>query len=246
MVLTPLAQDLAQPVRELLLQVQSTLESTPRFNPATSTRHFSLAVSDYVTRVVIVDLLRHVKAVAPGITFGLRAPGTRAAADLERNQLDFLVAPEEFLAAAQPKEVLFEDTHTCIVWTGNTQVGSVMSVEQYLSSGHVAVRVAEDGANYDERVLQGMNYQRRVEVITPSFDLAPQLVIGTHRIATVATRLAIKHASLLPIRLVPLPIEIPPMVEMLQWHRVHERDPAHVWLRTQLREVLATMEKATA
>jgi LysR family transcriptional regulator, nod-box dependent transcriptional activator len=246
MVLTPLAQDLAQPVRELLLQVQSTLESTPRFNPATSTRHFSLAVSDYITSVVIVDLVRQVKGIAPGITFELRPPGARAAADLERNQLDFLVAPDGYLASAHPKEVVFEDTHTCIVWTGNRHVGSVMSVEQYLSAGHISVRVAEDGVNYDERVLQGMNHQRRIEVITPSFDLAPQLVVGTDRIATVATRLAIKYATVLPIRLVPLPIEIPPMVEMLQWHRVHDRDPAHVWLRAQLREVVGTLEKATA
>jgi LysR family transcriptional regulator, nod-box dependent transcriptional activator len=246
MVLTPLAENLARPVRDLLLQVQSTLESTPCFNPATSTRHFSLAVSDYVTSVAMIDLVRHVKAVAPSITFELRPPGPRAAADLERNQLDFLVAPEDYVSSSHPREVLFEDTHTCIVCAANQHVGSVMSMEHYLSSGHVAVRVTEEGANYDERMLQRMNHHRRIEVITPSFELAPQLVVGTDRIATVATRLAVKFAGLLPIRLVPLPIAIPPMVEMLQWHRVHDRDPAHVWLRAQLREVIASGERVTA
>ena len=76
------------------------------------------------------------------------------------------------------------------------------------------------------------------KVVTPSFDWAPQLVVGTERIATVATRLAVKYARLLPIKLVPVPIEMPPMVEMLQWHRAHDHDPAHSWLRAQMREAV--------
>ena len=75
--------------------------------------------------------------------------------------------------------------------------------------------------------------------MTPSFDLAPQLVIGTDRIATVATRLACKYAALLPIKLLPVPIDIPPMIEVLQWHRAHDQDPAHTWLRAQLKQSVA-------
>jgi DNA-binding transcriptional LysR family regulator len=67
----------------------------------------------------------------------------------------------------------------------------------------------------------------------------PQLVIGTDRIATVAARLARKYAKLLPIKLVPVPIEIPPMIEVLQWHRAHDQDPAHQWLRSQLKRTVA-------
>ena len=41
MMLTPLARDLVQPVRDVLLQVQATIITKPRFEAATSTRHFS-------------------------------------------------------------------------------------------------------------------------------------------------------------------------------------------------------------
>jgi len=51
-----------------------------------------------------------------------------------------------------------------------------------------------------------------------SFDLAPQLVVGTNRIATVPTRLACKYAKFLPLKLLPLPIDVSPLVEKLQWH----------------------------
>ena len=239
MVLTPLADDLVQPLRDVLLQVHGTITTKPRFDPASSERRFSIAVSDYVTSVLMIDLLRHVKAEAPKITFELRPVGQRAVEDLERGDLDFLIAPE-YLAPVHPTEVLFEDTHTCIAWTKNPHVGSSISLDQYLQLGHVIVRVGEGTAvNHDERVLRRLNHKRIVEVVTPTFDLAPQLVVGTDRIATVPTRLACKYAKFLPLKLLPLPVDISPIHEKLQWHRAHSQDPANTWLRTQLKEAVA-------
>jgi DNA-binding transcriptional LysR family regulator len=239
MVLTPLAEDLVQPVRDVLLQVQATIATKPRFDPGTSTRHFSIAVSDYVTSVLMVDFLRDIQSESPSITFELRPVGKRAAEALESGELDLLIAPEPYVSAVHPKQVLFQDTHTCVAWKKNKKVGSTISVDQYLALGHVIVHVGDVGsANYDERVLRGLNHRRNIEVVTPSFDLAPQLVIGTDRITTVATRLACKYASLLPIKLLPVPIDIPPMTEVLQWHRAHEQDPAHTWLRSQLQQTV--------
>ena len=238
MVLTPLADDLVQPLRDVLLQVHGTITTKTRFDPASSKRHFSIAVSDYVTSVLMIDLLRHVKAEAPTITFELRPIGQPAGEDLERGDLDFLIAPEEYLAPVHPAELLFQDTHTCVAWAKNPHVGSSISLDQYLQLGHVIVRVGE-AANHDERVLRRLNHRRLVEVVTPTFDLAPQLVVGTHRIATVPTRLACKYAKFLPLKLLSLPVDISPIHEKLQWHRAHSQDPANTWLRTQLKEAVA-------
>jgi LysR family nod box-dependent transcriptional activator len=239
MVLTPLAENLVQPVRDVLLQVQAAIATRPRFDPAVSDRHFTIAVSDYVTSVLMADFLRDVRRQAPSITFQLRRLGRRASEDLESGTLDFLIAPDPYVSAAHPKEVLFEETHTCIAWTGNRRVGRTMSVEQYLSLGHVLVQLDETGPNYDERVLRDLKHKRRVEVVTASFEVAPQLVVGTERIATLATRLARKYAKSLPIKLLPVPVDIPPMIEVLQWHRAHDQDPAHAWLRLQLKQAVA-------
>src|SRR4051812_40493051 len=163
MVLTPLAQDLMQPVRDVLLQVQSTIATKPRFDPATSTRHVSVAVSDYVTSVLMADFLRDLQCQSPSITFDLRPVGKRAAEDLESGELDLLIAPEMFASSVHPKEVLFEDTHTCIAWSRNRNIGTTISVDQYLTLGHVIVHVGERGsANYDERMLRALNHRRNV------------------------------------------------------------------------------------
>lgn len=74
-----------------------------------------------------------------------------------------------------------------------------------------------------------------------AFSLAPQLVVGTDRVTTITTRLAAKYAETLPLRLIPLPFDMPPMVEMLQWHQVHDYDPAHHWFRQLIARVLRTL-----
>jgi hypothetical protein len=50
MVLTPVAEGLVEPVRTSSSRIRSTLGSKPAFDPATASRHRSLAVSDDVSR----------------------------------------------------------------------------------------------------------------------------------------------------------------------------------------------------
>ena len=193
-----------------------------------------------MTEILLADVLRAARCEAPLITFDLRPVGRRASEDLESGELDFLISPEGYVSSSQPTEVLFDDTYTCAVWSGNTSIGKTLTLEQYMKLGHVAVNVAgnEPPMNYDEQFLRRSNVKRRVEVSVPAFSLAPQLVVGTDRVATLTTRLAAKYAKTLPLRLLPLPIALPPMVEMLQWHKVHEYDPAHHWFRGLLRTVV--------
>jgi len=138
---------------------------------------------------------------------------------------------------------LFEDTYTCVAWEGNASIGTSMTLEEYLNVGHVVVNVAgaEQPGNYDEQFLRRSNFKRRVEISVPTFSLAPQLVVGTGRVATITTRLAVKCAASLPLKLVPMPIAIPPMVEMLQWHKVHDYDPASQWFRRLLKEAVTDL-----
>jgi DNA-binding transcriptional LysR family regulator len=240
MALTPVAEGLVEPVRDILVRVRGTLGSKPHFDPLTATRHLSVAVSDYVTEILIADVLRRARRQAPHMTFELRAVGRRATEDLERGELDFLISPAGYVSPGHPTDVLFEDTYTCVAWAGNDSIGSSLTLEEYLNLGHVVVSVAgaEQPGNYDEQFLRRSSFRRQVEISVPSFSLAPQLVVGTGRIATITTRLAVKCAATLPLKLLPMPIAIPPMVEMLQWHEVHDYDPASQWFRRLLKDAV--------
>src|SRR5204862_5486832 len=48
----------------------------------------------------------------------------------------------------------------------------------------------------------------------------------------------------LPI--LPFPVKIPPLVELLQWHKAHSRNAAHLWFRAEIKQAAASMEFASA
>lgn len=237
MILTPLAQILVAPVRNLLLQAQAAIGTKSRFDPTASRRHFSIAVSDYVATVFMADALAGIRKQAPHVTFELMHTSERAVEALEAGNLDFMIAPEIFASKLHPKLDLFEDSHSVIAWRKNSRIGTRISLAEYLELGHVAVHVGEGaGPNFDEIYLRRLKFKRRAEVTTHSFDVVPHLVVGTDRIATVATRLAKKYAKFLPIRVLSLPVQLPPMTEVLQWHKHRDQDPAYIWLRQVVEE----------
>ena len=80
MVLTPVAEGLVgpgagHPAARFVARWGRSRGSTRR----RATRHLSLAVSDYVTEILMADVLRAARCEAPHITFELRPVGRRAA-----------------------------------------------------------------------------------------------------------------------------------------------------------------------
>jgi hypothetical protein len=78
---------------------------------------------------------------------------------------------------------------------------------------------------FDEWFVERFGRERRIEVVTTAFNLVPQLLIGTSRIATLYGRLAMFYARYLPLKLVAAPVEIPPLEEHIQWHKSRDQDP---------------------
>jgi DNA-binding transcriptional LysR family regulator len=64
----------------------------------------------------------------------------------------------------------------------------------------------------------------------PSFLVVPYLLVGTERIATVPTRIALGSSARIRQILTP-PADIPRFTMCQAWHELHRHDPAHRWLR---------------
>lgn len=238
MVLTPLAESLQQPVRELLLQIHTLLETRPGFDPASSTRHFRLVMSDFVSTVLMTEVIRRAQQLAPQVTFELISNNLDAPLDLlERADVDLLVMPMEFLAPHHPREIVFEDRYVCIVSDDHPEVRQTLTAQQYLALGHVGVRFGHARLpTLDQWFVSREGYDRRMEVFAMNFGSLPQFIVGTRRIATVFSRLAESFAQQLPLRVLPIPFEIPPIVEAMQWHTAFEDDPGIRWLRDLLKQ----------
>lgn len=239
MVPTPLAESLTQPIREILLKVQSTIETRPGFDPASSQRLFTLMMSDYVSMVVMNEVVRHVESVAPHVRFELISNNVDAPIEvLDRADVDILIMPQNFISESHPRETLFDDEYCCVVWKDNPLVGDTLTLDQYFELGHVVVKFGVSRApTIDERVISALERNRRVEVIAMSFSAVPVYVVGTRRIATIHRRLAEAYTKYLPLKVLQPPIEFPHVTQAMQWHKYFDQDPGTVWLRGVLKEV---------
>jgi DNA-binding transcriptional LysR family regulator len=173
MTLTPLAKGLVEPVRDLLLQAEAIRNHDPAFDPGASTRQFRMMMSDYVETVVMTEVLPRIEKVAPRVTLELISNFEGGFEALDRGEVDLAITPARYLSPAHPSERLFEDEFTCLVWSGNTQVGSSIGLKTYLSLGHVVVRFGKHQQlpSFDEWFVEHFGHERRIEVVTTAFNL---------------------------------------------------------------------------
>lgn len=236
LLLTPRAVGLIEPVREVLMRIDSTIATQPEFDPATEQRDFTLLASDFTTTVLIPPLLESLYKEAPGIRIHLRGQTARPDEMLEQGKADFLIIPSQYLAKDHPSVALFEDEYVCVTWDGNTRVRERMSFDDYLACGHVIANFSgeQQASTFDGWFIDSFDVKRRIEVSAPTMAALPALVVGTDRVATVQRRVAERAQAYLPIRLWEPPLKIPRLVQMLQWHKYRNNDAAVAWLRQRL------------
>lgn len=244
---TPLAQSLTEPVRRVLLDIQSTIVNKPEFDPRTCKRHFKLIATDFVTTVILGPLAQRLQQRAPHITLDIQHASDRYNQMLTQGEVDFVIMPDQYLSNLHAKELLFEDDYQCVVWSQNTLVGEQLSLEEYLKLGHIAVNFGSAREpSFSEKILQGYNHLRRVELTTSSFITVPHLLVGTQRVAVIPRSLMSLYGEFLSLRALTPPFEMPLLREFTLWNKVLDSDPAHRWIRNLLQEIAAEYTLRTA
>jgi DNA-binding transcriptional LysR family regulator len=244
MELTPLAERLAQPIRELVLKGEAIVEKNQGFRPNESTRTFRLNMSDYEAAVLMNRALPRIREFAPFVQVAITSIVDQPTREyLDRGYLDLIVTPAEHTSQHHPSERLFDDRCVAVVWSQNPIAREGLTLDTYLAGGHIAAYLGQlIGWSFDEVFATRSGYQRRIEVVVPSFSMIFSQIVGSQLIATVQERLARFYAQYFPISIFPCPIPIPRIETRLQWHRSHDGDPGIQWLRQMLRDTAAELE----
>lgn len=236
MIPTASAVQLAPLVREELLRIRSLISSATAFDPATSTRRFRIAASDYITTVLLVPLRRLLETEAPGISMEISLPEDGTADRLAKGEFDLILTPREFVAPDHPTALLFEERQVVVGWKDNPLFTQDLDLDAFTSARHAAVRIS--GRNtYIDKALDSLGITLQPEIVAPSFIQLPYFLPGTNLVALMHERLALHMAEVLPLRIATPPFAVPPMREMAQFHSARSGDAGLNWLLAQLRRV---------
>jgi len=232
--LTPLAERLLPDVRDALRQVERTLEARTEFDPATSTRTFSLVMSDYAVTVLVDPLLRRVQELAPGVGLTVNPiPGDMQESDRSLLQHDLMIAPLGFTFPGESEEI-FRDRYVCLIDPGNSWLAD--GALSLASFGALPQAVATFGQremlNQAEQALVTLGLPRHVQVTTEGWLPLPFVVAGTNLVAVVPERLARRVAGTAGVVVVEPPFGTIELIEAVWWHPTRSGDQALRWLRS--------------
>jgi DNA-binding transcriptional LysR family regulator len=235
---TDRAMALVAPVRSLLLEMERLLEPPQAFDPASSQRRFTIAATDYMEFLLLPDLSRLIEQVAPGIDIHIkRTESAFPLTQLENGSLDVVLG---FSSVLEPPaqlccEHLFVDLMACVVREDHPNIRHVPSLAEYLAAAHMLISRTGSQVGVIDAKLTEMGLERRINLIVPHFLSAPLIVAETDMILSLPYRLAAQFRKLVALKILPVPLDLPNYDLVMIWHPLREKDPAHCWLREQIK-----------
>ena len=243
--LTPLAQALQGQLGETLEQLQRVVAAQPRFDPATSDRRFVVSCSDSVLAVLGPRLVAAATRDAPRASLDFRSLDARVTTDpmtLLRD-VDLLVVPRGLFALPDvPSAELYRDRWVCATWRGSSVVGDRLSLEDVGRARWVMPFQELLMASPADAALATLGVDRHCAVRVESFSVLDRLVVGTDLLVLFHERLAGELAAH-DLRVVELPVALPPITETVWWHPSRQLDPGHRWLLDVVTEVSAALDQ---
>lgn len=238
---TSYAEELMPEVKRVIRQVDDLIAMSTDFDPAQSERFFHLMTSDSISTVLLSPTISAMQTIAPGIKVDIRLPEETLNSKFENGEIDLSLAPQEFLSPQHPSELIYKESHVIVGWDKNPVFKKKITQEIFLEASHVSVSIGPNSTpSFTERNMQKIGYERRIDIHAPHFSSLPWLLANTNRLAVIQKRLAIKFASVFPLKFAPLPFEFPEMQVMLQYHTAREKDEGLQWLRGLLHKTAAS------
>ncbi len=228
--LTPLARRLAPELREFCAAAERLL-SPPTFDPGTAALNFSVLANDLTELLIVPRLVAAVDRLAPGCRLTVRTPLPH----LMDETIDLAI-----IGAPVPKgpflsRVLFEEHFVVIARPGHPVMRAGISAEDYAGMQHALVSPTGEGVTGPvDGALKQLGLTRRIGLSVTRFTTLPSIVSSTDLIAAIPSRFAERPEVHSLCNVWPLPFESPRFTMKLVWHRSHDTDPAHVWLRSLL------------
>ncbi|WP_229215624.1 LysR family transcriptional regulator [Duganella sp. CY15W] len=237
--LTPRGEMLAGPVTRLLEDVRG-IVSPAVFDPAAATGRFTIAAHDHLSLTVLAGLIARFEHQAPALSLHIAQPAGDNVRLIEQGGADLALGIFNTLPGSLHRRGLYDDDLVCVVRSGHACVAGGLGLERYVGLRHVAVTISGVGESAVDVALSAQGRTRHVAVRVPHFLAAAMLVADSDMILTLPGRLARLLAQQLPLALLEVPLQLAPLSPAMIWHERVHRDPAHVWVRQQLVDVVAS------
>jgi DNA-binding transcriptional LysR family regulator len=238
---TARALELAAPIAEILSRVRSVLSSATPFQPATSTRRFSIGAPDGASAVFLPVLLGTLRGLAPRVDISIRqllpTPGKLsperawqpAFDELEARAIDVAVIPLDRVPARFLLQPLYDEDFVVAARAGHPFLTDP-GLDHYCELAHLVVSFSGDPFGFVDDALAKRGRRRRVALTVSNFMFALPLIADSDLIAALPRSFVAMHAARFGVTAIEPPLPLP----RFQMHAVVPRaalmDEGLAWL----------------
>jgi DNA-binding transcriptional LysR family regulator len=233
MVLTPRAEALVSPLHTLLMDAERLLGGGATFDPATTTRRFVIAATDFLATVLMPALLDAAAKEAPGASLEIVPSSRRGNAWLlETGDVDLALGALVDEAPGIRRMDLLTESFACAARKGHPRIDGALDLESYVQTPHLLITLGDDtGPTWVDQALTKLGRKRHIAARVRYFMAAPLIVARSDLLFTGPSMLIRYFAELVPLQVLRPPFDLPTFPEEAYWHQRFDEEPAHTWFR---------------
>ncbi|ABS67629.1 LysR family transcriptional regulator [Xanthobacter versatilis] len=224
---TPLAIDLREPVAKFIHLSRVIAQKRSVFDPETTERTFSIVASDYIASVLLTRVGRRLVSATSHVNLRHVPISAAAIQKFLQGTYDFLVAPGYVYQNWPNTKFLFADRFVVIACRDNTEVGSQLTLDEFLNHPLAVCRFGDlSQPSVVEEFLMKHDCEHSARVECESFGLLVDYIVGTPMLASLPLSYARMRVQRSPIRLVTPMFDMPVIRQQILWHGYSESEPA--------------------
>lgn len=232
---TPLAEQLAPGIQEALSSLRRSVSGWQAFDPQRDRRSFTLNMAEQLEPLVLPAVLGQLQRVAPQVQ--LRSSCVHWAElqlELAAGRVDLAIEIARPTDAELRQQQLLRDP-LCVM--AGPAFSGELTTQRYLAAEHVAVTSRRRGICVEDLALANLGLARRVRQHCQHYLSAALLVAQGELLLSLPRRYAELLNRGLGNRLLPMPLDLPPVTLNLYWSRHADAEAGNQWLRGQLLEL---------
>ena len=236
---TPYALQLAEPVAMALDVLQQALNVRGAFNPQTSARNFTLALTDVGEMYFLPVLMDALAKAAPAVTLQIVSVAQSAPKEeMSNGKIDLAMGLLPQLQAGFFQQSLFKQKYVCLMRKKHPLAQSkAITAPAFFSAEHVRVLATGTGHGRVDQALDKQKYKRNVRLTVPHYVALGDVLQHSPLLAIVPERFAQRIVKPFDLVTRDLPFKIPDSAIQQCWHGRLHRDPGHQWLRQLMRQL---------
>lgn len=240
---TDKANALAPQIRQALQVMELAMTQRPAFDPAVSKRQFTILTPDAVEMRLVLPLLAMIEQETPNVTYLIKPLiGSKPVEQLMGGEIDLAILP------APPRDqriragFLFQDDVIIAASKNHPVYGAreIFTEEDFVTARFVAMVEELRNHVHLERESKASGMRRNIVCETKSVWSLLHTAAGGNLVAVVPKSIADILAGPLNLRTFEVPLTLPAQAWHMAWHADNDDDPAHRWLRGQIKRFAET------